>query len=141
TAHAILGTSPWGMFAFSDELACIKHYAEGYDNLIKARIGGLRMSGLSHIPDAIRACANLAKPHSKDHNFMILISDGLPSGYSHIEQEFAAAVKELRSAGIDLIAMGIGSASIKKTVRNARVVEKPADIAKQFMDIYMSLSS
>ena len=141
TAHAILGTSPWGMFAFSDELACIKHYAEGYDNLIKARIGGLRMSGLSHIPDAIRACANLAKPHSKDHNFMILISDGLPSGYSHIEEEFATAVKELKSHGIDLIAMGIGSASIKKTVRNARVVEKPADIAKQFMDIYMSLSS
>lgn len=141
TAHGILGTSPWGMFAFSDELFCIKHYAERYDNLIKARIGGLKMSGLSHIPDAIRACANLARPHSKDHNFMILISDGLPSGYPGIEAEFSASVKELRSRGIDLIGMGIGSQSIKKTIRNARIVERPTDIAKQFMDVYMSLSS
>lgn len=141
TAHAILGSSPWSMFGFSDELTCIKDFEEKYDNMIKARIGGLKMSGLSHIPDAIRACANLIKPYSKDHNFMILISDGLPSGYSSIEQEFSDSVKELRSHGISLIAMGVGSQSIKKTVRNARVVEKPADIAKQFMDVYMSLSS
>ncbi|HKU49837.1 MAG TPA: hypothetical protein VJP79_07795, partial [Nitrososphaera sp.] len=141
TAHAILGRSPWGMFAFSDELSCIKHYSEHYDNLIKARIGGLKMSGLSHIPDAIRACASLVKPYTKDHNFMILVSDGVPSGYSKIEQEFGASVKELNNRGINLIAMGVGSGSIKKTVRNARVVEKPSDIAKEFMEVYMTLSS
>jgi hypothetical protein len=37
--------------------------------------------------------------------------------------------------------MGVGSGSIKKTVRNARIVEKPTDIAKEFMEVYMSLSS
>ncbi|HJS83254.1 MAG TPA: hypothetical protein VJ742_10520, partial [Nitrososphaera sp.] len=131
----------WGMFAFSDELACIKDFTERYDNLIKARIGGLKMGGLSHIPDAIRACSNLVKPYSKDHNFMILVSDGLPSGYSGIEEEFSESVKELRRGGIDLIAMCLGSESIKKTVRNARIVEKPTDIAKEFMEVYMSLSS
>lgn len=141
TANSILGSSPWGMFAFSDELTCIKDFSERYDNLIKARIGGLKMGGLSHIPDAIRACANLAKPHGKDHNFMILVSDGLPSGYPRIEEEFALSVKELRRSGIDLIAMGMGSANIKKTIRNARLVEKPTDIAKEFMEVYMSLSS
>ena len=141
TAHTILGSSPWGMFAFSDELMCIKDFAEKYDNLIKARIGGLKMSGLSHIPDAIRACSNLVKPYSKERNFMILVSDGLPSGYSRIEEEFSASVKELRRTGIHLIAMGLGSESIKKTIKNARVVEKPTDIAKEFMEVYMSLSS
>jgi hypothetical protein len=141
TAHSILGSSPWGMFAFSDELSCIKDFTEKYDNLIKARIGGLKMGGLSHIPDAIRACSNLVKPYSKDHNFMILVSDGLPSGYSGIEQEFSTSVKELRRSGIDLIAMCLGSQSIKKTIRNARIVEKPTDIAKEFMEVYMSLSS
>jgi hypothetical protein len=141
TAHTILGSSPWGMFAFSDELMCIKDFAEKYDNLIKARIGGLKMSGLSHIPDAIRACSNLVKPYSKERNFMILVSDGLPSGYSRIEEEFSASVKELRRTGIHLIAMGLGSQSIKKTIKNARVVEKPTDIAKEFMEVYMSLSS
>jgi nitric oxide reductase activation protein len=99
------------------------------------------MSGLSHIPDAIRACSNHVKPYSKDHNFMILVSDGLPSGYPKIEEEFSASVKELRRSGIELIAMGLGSQSIKKTIRNARIVEKPTDIAKEFMEVYMSLSS
>ncbi|HLG37730.1 MAG TPA: hypothetical protein VI338_06310 [Nitrososphaera sp.] len=141
TAHTILGSSPWGMFAFSDELMCIKDFAEKYDNLIKARIGGLKMSGLSHIPDAIRACSNLVKPYSKERNFMILVSDGLPSGYSRIEEEFSASVKELRRTGIHLIAMGLGSQSIKKTIKNARVVEKPTDIAKEFIEVYMNLSS
>jgi Nitric oxide reductase activation protein len=141
TAHSILGSSPWGMFAFSDELHCIKDFTEKYDNLIKARIGGLKMSGLSHIPDAIRACANLVKPHSKDRNFMILVSDGVPSGYSKIEEEFGVSVKELSHQGISLIAIGIGSGSLKKTVRTARIVEKPTDIAKEFMSVYMGMSS
>jgi hypothetical protein len=141
TAHSILGSSPWAMFAFSDELTCIKDFTERYDNLIKARIGGLGMSGLSHIPDALRACANLVKPHSKDRNFMILVSDGLPSGYAGIEEEFGLSVKELSRNGVSLIAMGLGSGSMKKTIRNARIVEKPTDIAKEFMEVYMSLSS
>jgi hypothetical protein len=141
TAHSILSSSPWGMFAFSDELTCVKDYSERYDNLIKARIGGLRTNGLSYIPDALRACANLVRPHSRDRNFMILVSDGLPSGYERIEQEFGASVKELRARGIALIAMGLGSNNIKKTIRNARIVHRPTDIAKEFMEVYMSLSS
>jgi hypothetical protein len=141
TAHSILGSSPWGMFAFSDELTCVKDFAERYDNLTKARIGGMHMGGLSYIPDAIRACANLVRPHSRDRNFMILVSDGLPSGYPKIEEQFAMSVRELRRNGISLIAMGVGSGSIKKTVRNARIVEKPTDIAKEFMEVYMSMSS
>jgi nitric oxide reductase activation protein len=141
TAHSILGSSPWGMFAFSDELTCVKDFAERYDNLTKARIGGMHMGGLSYIPDAIRACANLVRPHSRDRNFMILVSDGLPSGYPKIEDQFGMSVRELRRNGISLIAMGVGSGSIKKTVRNARIVEKPTDIAKEFMEVYMSMSS
>jgi hypothetical protein len=58
-----------------------------------------------------------------------------------VEEEFGLSVKELRRNGIDLIAMGVGSGSIKKTIRNARIVEKPTDIAKEFMEVYMSISS
>jgi hypothetical protein len=140
TAHAILGTNPWGMFAFSDELHCIKDFAERYDNQVKARIGGLRIGGLSYIPDAIRTCCNLVKGYSKERNFMILVTDGVPSGYSNIDKEFGISVKELKSFGINLIAIGLGSASIKKTVRSARIVNKPGEITKEFMQVYTSLS-
>jgi len=141
TAHQILGNQPWSMFAFSDELFCIKDFAEKYDDLTKARIGGIRTDGLSYIPDAIRACCNLVKQNARDRNFLILVSDGLPSGYSHIDDEFGISVKELKSFGIGLIAIGMGSASIKKTVRNARVIDKPSDITKEFMQIYTALAS
>lgn len=141
TAHQILGSQPWSMFAFSDELFCIKDFAEKYDNQVKARIGGLRTDGLSYIPDALRACCNLVKQNSNARNFLILVSDGLPSGYSHIDDEFRMAVKELKSFGIGLIAIGIGSPSLKKTVRNARLIDKPSDITKEFMQIYTGLAS
>lgn len=140
TARQIMGSIPWGMFAFSDEFYCVKDYAEPYDNQIKARIGGLRQMGLSYIPDAIRTCRNLIAEHAQDRNYLILVSDGIPSGYQRIESEFEDSVKELGRHGINLAAVALGSASIKKVIRNARIVNSPADMAKEFIEIYQTLS-
>jgi len=136
-----MGSNPWGMFAFSDELYCIKDFNEPYDTAVRARIGGLTQNGLSHIPDAIRACRNLIAEHAKDRNYLILVSDGTPSGYSGIEAEFAASIKELGKYGIDLAAIGVAGSSIKKMIRKARIIEEPADIVKEFMEIYYGLSA
>jgi hypothetical protein len=141
TARDIMGSNPWGMFAFSDDLYCIKDYAEPYDSAAKARVGGMTQGGLSHIPDAIRACRRLIAEHSKDRNYLILVSDGTPSGYPGIEAEFAASVKELGRYGVDLAAIGVAGSSIKKMIRKARIIDKPADIVKEFMEIYYGLSS
>jgi hypothetical protein len=141
TAQAVLSSNPWGMFAFSDQLFCIKDFAETYDNQVKARIGGLTQRGLSQIPDAIRACRNLIAEHSKDRNYLILVSDGIPCGYAGIEAEFAASIKELGKYSIDVAAIGIGSNAIKKTIRRAKLIDKPTDIAKVFTEIYYGLSS
>jgi cobalamin biosynthesis protein CobT len=141
TAHRIMGQNAWGMFAFSDELYCIKDFAEPYDSQIRARIGGLTESGLSYIPDAIRACRSLILDNSKDRNYIILVSDGVPTGYPGIEQEYAASIKELGKYGIDLAAIGIGGSAIKKVIRNARVVDAPEEMVKEFIDIYSSLTS
>jgi hypothetical protein len=141
TAREIMGSNPWGMFAFSDDLYCIKDYAEPYGTPVKARIGGMTQGGLSHIPDAIRACRKMIAEHARDRNYLILVTDGLPSGYPEIEAEFATSVKELARYGVDLAAISVASSSIKKTIRKARIVEKPADLVKEFMEIYYSLSS
>jgi hypothetical protein len=141
TAHAVMESNPWGMFAFSDQLYCIKDFTERYDNQVRARIGGLTQNGLSQIPDAIRACRNLIVEHSRERNYLILISDGVPCGYPGIEAEYAAAIKELGKYGIDLAAIGIGSSAIKKLIRRAKTVDRPADIAKVLTEIYYGLSS
>lgn len=140
-AKEVIGANPWGMFAFSDDLYCIKDFTEPYDTLSKARIGGLVPGGLSHIPDAIRTCRNLLVEHAKERNYIILVSDGLPSGYPGIEREFASSVRELRASGVALAAIGMGSGSIKKVIPTARLVSGPAEVARAFSEIYFSLSA
>ncbi|MGI0020045.1 MAG: hypothetical protein ACREAY_06215 [Nitrososphaera sp.] len=141
TAKDIIGQNPWGMFAFSDDLLCIKDFSEPYDSLAKSRIGGLVPDGLSHIPDALRLARNLVLEYAKDRNYVILVSDGLPSGYDGIEREMAGAVKELYSHGVTLAAIGVGSARIKKSIANARLVSEPAEMARAFSELYFALSS
>jgi hypothetical protein len=140
-AREVMGSSPWGMFAFSDELYCIKDFTETYDSQAKSRIGGITQSGLSYIPDALRACRSLILEYAKDRNYLILVSDGLPSGYAGIEEEFDAAIKELGKSGIDLAAIGVAGSSIKKKIRKAKIISEPSDIVKEFMEIYHGLSS
>jgi Mg-chelatase subunit ChlD len=101
----------------------------------------LKQSGLSYIPDALIAASNLAKKHYKDKNFIILVSDGVPSGYIGIEREFANAVKTLPRNGINLAAIGVGSSTIKKAIRTAKVVDEPTDLINGFMNLYTDLAS
>jgi hypothetical protein len=140
-AREVMGSSPWGMFAFSDDLYCIKDFTEPYDSQAKSRIGGMTQNGLSYIPDALRACRSLILEYVKDRNYFILVSDGLPSGYAGIEREFDAAIKELGKSGIELAAIGIAGSSIKKRIRKARIINEPSDIVKEFMEVYHGLSA
>jgi hypothetical protein len=79
--------------------------------------------------------------HARERNYLILVSDGMPSGYPGIEAEFAASVKELGRYGVDLAAISVAGGSIKKTIRRARIVDKPADMVKELMEIYYGLSA
>ena len=142
SAKELVGQNPWGMYAFSDDFYCVKDFTEPYDSLARARIGGLGPSGLSHIPDAIRLARNMLLEYSKERNYIVLISDGLASGYEGIEKEFSRAVKELYSHGITLAAIGMGGSSkIRQEIANSRLVSNPTDMAKTFSDLYSVLSS
>jgi len=140
-AKEIIGQNPWGMFAFSDEFYCIKDFSEPYDSLARSRIGGLSTGGLSHIPDAIRACRQMVLAHAKERNYIILVSDGLPSGYPGIEKELASSVREASMSGVAVAGIGIGSNKMKKYIPNAKMVSEPGDLARAFSEIYFSLSS
>jgi hypothetical protein len=142
SANQTLGYgNPWAMFSFSDDFYCIKDYDEPYDNLVKARIGAIKQKGLSYIPDALRAASALARKHAKDKNFVILVSDGVPSGYIGIEREFVIAINEISRTGISLAAIGVGSNTIKKRIPAAKIVDEPIDLINGFMDLYTDLAS
>jgi Mg-chelatase subunit ChlD len=142
SANQTLGQgNPWAMFTFSDDFYCIKNYEEPYDNMVKARIGGLKQSGLSYIPDALKAATNLAKKYAKDKNFIMLVSDGVPSGYIGIEKDFTLTLNQIAKTGTNIAAIGVGSSTIKKAIRNAKVVDEPLDLVNGFMDMYTELAS
>ena len=142
SANQTLGYSnPWAMFSFSDDFYCIKNYDEPYDSMVKARIGAMTQKGLSYIPDALKAASNLARKYSRDKNFIILVSDGVPSGYIGIEREFINAIKEVSRNGVNLAAIGVGSSTIKKRIPSARIVDEPIDLVNGFMDLYADLAS
>jgi hypothetical protein len=142
SANQTLGYgNPWAMFSFSDDFYCIKNYDEPYDNLIKSRIGALKQKGLSYIPDALRAASNLARKYSKDKNFVILVSDGVPSGYDGIEVEFVKAINEVSKKGVSVAAIGVGSSTIRKRIPSAKIVDEPIDLVNGFMDLYTDLAS
>jgi nitric oxide reductase activation protein len=142
SANNTLGSgNPWAMFTFSDEFNCIKDYTEPYDNAVKSRIGGLTQKGLSYIPDALRAASNLCRRHAKDKNFIMLVSDGVPSGYPEIDIELKKAIMEVSRAGINLAGIGIGTNSITRVIRTAKVVAEPVDLVKGFMDLYADLAA
>ncbi len=140
-AKEIIGQNPWGMFAFSDEFYCIKDFSEPYDSLARSRIGGLSPGGLSHIPDAIRACRQMLLQHAKERNYIILVSDGLPSGYPGIEKELAGSIREASISGVAVAGIGIGSNKIRKYIPNAKTISGPGELARAFSEIYFSLSS
>jgi hypothetical protein len=142
TAREIIGANPWGMFAFSDDLTCIKDFDEPYDMVARSRIGGMPSGGLSHIPDALRLARQLLVEHARERNYIILVSDGIASGYPGVEKEFSAAVRELNSAGVTLAAIGLGGSDrMKRVVPSARMVAGPAELAKAFSELYIALSS
>lgn len=140
-AKEIIGANPWGMFAFSDEFYCIKDFSEPYDSLARSRIGGLSPGGLSHIPDAIRTCRQMLLEHAKERNYIILVSDGLPSGYADIEKELAGSIREAGTSGVAVAGIGIGSNKLKKFIPNAKMISEPSELARAFSEIYFSLSS
>gem|GEM_PF-4025459 len=140
-AKDVLGATNWAIYSFSDRLLCIKDFSEPFGDEVRARIGGLSPSGLSYIPDAIRAAGNLLSQNSMDRNYSILVSDGFATGYPGIEREFSISVTESARRGMDLAAVGLGSAKIKKVVRRSTYVNNPLAVVKEFMKIYSELSA
>ncbi|HEX6067210.1 MAG TPA: hypothetical protein VFZ05_00285, partial [Nitrososphaera sp.] len=76
-----------------------------------------------------------------ERNYIILLSDGLPSGYPGIEKELASSIREASMSGVAVAGIGIGSNRMKKYIPNAKMVSEPGDLARAFSEIYFSLSS
>ncbi|MFQ6134534.1 MAG: VWA domain-containing protein [Nitrososphaerales archaeon] len=127
----------WGLFAFNDTFQIIKDIYEHYSNRSRAKIGGLQHRGLSLLPDAIELTAKALAKTSEDVKILLIITDGVPVGYTSIDQKFSESIDRARRANITPIIIGMGNKNVKKLLKTSCTVENTYGLMKQFVKTYI----
>ena len=139
--NIILDQRAWGIFAFNNKFYIVKDFAENYTALSQARIGGLKHSGMTYLPDGILMATNMLRRRNEQSKILIVISDFFPSGYKDIEQRLMEIVRKAERSGVGVIGVGVKSRAVKNYFRFNCVVDTPYDLMKKFAKIFIQYSS
>ncbi len=139
--NVIADQRAWGMFAFNNKFYIIKDFTENYTALSQARIGGLKHSGMTYLPDGILVATNMLRRHNEQSKVLIVVSDFFPSGYKDIEQKLVENVKKAERSGVGVIGIGVKSRAVKNYFRFNCVVDTPYDLMKKFTKIFIQYSA
>jgi len=137
----MVNQNSWGMFAFNNRFYIIKDFAEPYSNHTRARIGGLKHSGMTYLPDGLLMAAEALKRKTGELKILVAVSDFFPSGYGDVEKALAENARKIEKLGIGVIGIGINSSAVKKYFRTHCVVENPYDLMKKFVKAFYEFSS
>jgi hypothetical protein len=137
----ISNPSSWSMFAFSNKFYVVKDFSEPYSNHTRARIGGLKHSGMTYLPDGLLLAGETLRRQTGEMKILLVVSDFFPTGYGEVEKTLVESVKRVEKSGIGVIGMGINSSAVKKYCRTNCVVENPYDLMKQFVKAFYEYSS
>jgi hypothetical protein len=138
-----LVTSPsaWGLFAFNDTYQIVKDFYEPYSNRARAKIGGLKHSGLSYIPDAVDLTAKALAKTSEDVKILLIVTDGKPLGYPGVEERLKESLTKARVSNITPVVIGMGNRDIKRIYTTSCSIDTPYDLMKQFVKTYQEIQT
>jgi len=131
----------WSAFAFSDKFYIIKDFSEGYNNRIRARIGGLGQGGMTYLTDALMLTAQALKKRTEESKLMVVVSDFFPSGNVGAEEVLRTSVKKIENSGIGVIGIGVQSRAVKNYFRINCVVSNPSELMKKFVNAFFEFSA
>jgi len=97
----------WSLSAFNNNFYVVKDSGESYSQQTKSRFGGIESKGLSFIPDAIILTARTLQQDANDKKYIFLVSDGETLGYNDADDYFKEAISFAKTAGINVIGIGI----------------------------------
>lgn len=137
----MVNPNSWSMFAFNTGFYIIKDFSEPYTNHTRARIGGLKHTGMTYLPDGLSLAAEALKRKNAELKILVAVSDFFPSGYGEVEKALAESAKKIEKSGIGVIGIGINSSAVKKYFRTNCVVENPYDLMKRFVKAFYEYSS
>jgi len=139
--EVVLDRSEWALFAFSNKFYVIKDFSEAYNKRICSRIGGLKHSGMTYLPDGLTLAAEALKSCREELKVLVVVSDFFPIGYEDIEEDLIAAVKKVERTGIGVIGIGINSRAVRDCLRINCIVEDPYELMKKFCKAYFEYTS
>jgi len=137
----ILDQGAWAIYGFDDKFFIVKDFSETYGTRVRARIAGLRLGGITYLPDGLTVAAEALKQHEEESKVLVVVSDGYPSGYENIEEKLAETVREIEGTGIATIAIGIKSGGVERYFPTNCIVENPYELMKNFVKAYLEYHS
>jgi hypothetical protein len=103
----------WGFFIFNNNFRIVKDHYEKYDQTAKARIGGIEITGLSFIGDAVKLCSRILEKENIERKYIFIITDGQQVGTLGGNRDMMEAIMETRKKGISVVAIGVPQGNSK----------------------------
>lgn len=130
----------WAMYSFDNNFQILKDFNERYGQQVQARLGGLQNTGLSLLPDAIELSYRILVADPREKKYLFVITDGHPSGYEKIQEQFSKIAKKVDMSGVVLVAIGVSKATSKRFRNSARGTDLKQLVTK-FITAYRTASS
>jgi len=128
----------WGLYSFNNKFLIVKDHEESYNQKVKARIGGLKSSGLSLISDAVDMGVKILHHDTKSiHKYLIIVSDGRSLGSDESDMELLSALQCAKRQNIHLIGIGTPHNMDKLFVFTVNYTNTKKSV-KKFIDSYTS---
>ena len=128
----------WGLYSFNNKFLIVKDHKESYNQKVKARIGGLKSSGLSLISDAVDMGVKILHQDTKSiHKYLIIVSDGRSFGSDESDQELLSALQRAKKEKVHLIGIGTPHNMDKLFAFTVNYTDTKKSV-KKFIDSYTS---
>jgi Mg-chelatase subunit ChlD len=130
------GGAKWGLFSFNNNFTIVKDHKENYNQTVKARIGGMKTSGMSFIADAIDMGTKiLSHDSNSQYKYLIIVSDGRPLG---TETNVQRSLERAHKQKINLIGIGTPDNMKKPCVFSIDYFNSKKSV-KKFINAYTNL--
>lgn len=108
-AHNVLQDDNFCICAFSNHFYVVKDFDEGYDKIVKGRIGGVYSGGTTNICDSIEFCITRFNVIPSETKVMFVITDAEPNTCREEEPQkhTKAAVEKAFLNGILTVGIGV----------------------------------
>ncbi len=133
-------TDAWALYGFDTNFQIIKDFNEKYDKEVQARIGSMEPGGLSLMPDAIELAYRILVEDPRERKYLFVITDGHPSGYERIQEQFSKVAKKIEMSDVTLIGIGV-SKTITHIFRNSARSSDLRQLVAKFITAYKTAAS